>query len=95
MSDDAIPDVIAALLATVAELKARVAEMERAAAEHRVLKPLKAVVPAYIDDEVARRAAESGELVAEKPRGRWLSTEAAVREWLAATGRTSSARRLL
>ena len=81
------------LLATVETLRQQLAaqaaliEQLQAAAPSEELKPLKALLPTRIAYETARRAADAGELTAQKPFGRWLSTEANVAKWIARTGR--------
>jgi hypothetical protein len=48
--------------------------------------PLMKLLPVGVEYERARRAAGRGDLEAEKPSGRWLSTERAVARWLAMIG---------
>jgi len=73
-------------------LAARVAELERnpivSVGFADDLRPLKSLLPVHVPYEVARRACESGALAASMPEHRWLSTEAAVAEWLTRTGRS-------
>jgi hypothetical protein len=48
--------------------------------------PLGKLLPVGLKYERARRAIERGDLQAEMPNGRWLSTESWVARWLAAIG---------
>jgi hypothetical protein len=49
--------------------------------------PLKGLLPSDVGYEVARRACEGGDLVAQKIGGRWFAAKAEVASWLAATRR--------
>jgi hypothetical protein len=57
------------------------------AKERRQQWPLLWLVPAHVNEEVARRAADSGVLVAERVGGRWFCTVPDMENWLKRTGR--------
>jgi hypothetical protein len=60
---------------------------EHEAKERRQQWPLLWLVPAHVNEEVARRAADSGVLVAERVGGRWFGTVDDMQIWLRRTGR--------
>jgi len=81
------PPKLATLMEIIVEfqrMKAVIAKSSEEPAE--VKRPLMKLLPVGIEYERARRAAERGELEAEKPFGRWLSTERAISRWLAIIG---------
>jgi hypothetical protein len=94
---DGLPEEIstamteAGFAATLRNLRELIANAARAheheAKERRQQWPLLWLVPAHVNEEVARRAADNGVLVAERVGGRWFCTVPDMEAWLKRTGR--------
>jgi len=75
---------LATLMATIDEFRRMKADAAKAPSEDK--RPLEKLLPDGVKYERARRAAKRGELQAEKPYGRWQSTESWVAAWLPTIG---------
>jgi hypothetical protein len=78
---------IAPTLPSLRELIANARAREHEAERHRTQWPLLWLVPAHVNEEVARRAADHGVLVAERIGGRWFCAVSNMQAWLKRTGR--------
>jgi hypothetical protein len=84
--EDAVAPVLSApdLAAQLAEARARISELEQAAAQRKVQWPLTPLLPVHVSAEVGRRAAVSRELVAWQAHvgAHWFASTDDVEDWL-------------